>query len=314
MVRIRDSVIVVTGASSGIGRATALALARRHARTVLVARDAAALAEVADESAALGGEALVAALDVTDAAAVEDAASRAIDCFGRLDGWVNAASVTAFGPFLDIPLDDFRRVLDVNLMGYVHGCRAALPRMIERGQGVVVNLSSVLGVIAQPYGAPYVMSKFGLRGLGVTLRQELRLAGVRGVEVCTVLPAAIDTPIWRDAANRTGRRVRPLPPVHTPERVARIVVNQLRRPRREVVAGGLVARAFVLQHKVMPGTAERLLALGMDRLSLSEQPQPGTSGNLYRPPDRPRTVRGGGRGELRRAAARAAAGLVRRDR
>ncbi|WP_049803468.1 SDR family NAD(P)-dependent oxidoreductase [Pseudonocardia dioxanivorans] len=143
-----------------------------------------------------------------------------------------------FGAFLDVPLADVRRVLDVDLMGYVHGCRAVLPHMLERGHGVIVNVSSVLGVIALPYGAAYSMAKFGVRALGVSLRQELRTSGASGVRVATVLPAAIDTPIWRDAGNCTGTRLRLSPPTYTPERVARIVVDQLRVPRRGVVAGG----------------------------------------------------------------------------
>jgi NAD(P)-dependent dehydrogenase (short-subunit alcohol dehydrogenase family) len=297
--RIKGCVTVVTGASSGIGRATALALARRGARLVLVARDAEALGEVAVECTSLGATAAVVPADVTDAAAVDRAAEIAVERFGRLDAWVNAAAVIAFGSFLDVPLADTRRVLDVNVMGAVHGCRAALPRMIERNRGVVVTVSSILGVIAQPYGSSYAMSKFALRGLGGSLREELRLAGVRGVKVCTVLPAAIDTPIWRDAANHTGRRPRAIPPVYAPERVARIIVDQIRFPRREVVAGGLLGRALLAQYKVSPGSAERLLARDVKHLGFAREPVPTSSGNLYRPSPGPRGIHGGWHGRRR---------------
>lgn len=309
--------MVVTGASSGIGRATAGALAARGARVVLVARDADALQDVADGCAAAGAQAVVAPADVSDADAVEAAAERAVERFGRIDAWVNAASVTQFGSLLDTPLADVRRVLEVNTMGCVHGCRAALPRMIAQRRGVVVNVSSILGVIAQPRGAAYTMSKFAIRGLGMSLRQELRLDGVRGVHVATVLPAAIDTPIFADGANHSGRRARAIPPVYTPERVAKVVLGQIRFPRREVVAGGLLGRVFVAQHSVAPGLTERILADEFARVGLAE---PGTaaatSGNLYEPAPAPRTVHGGwdgaGRERRRRAvglAAAAAAGL-----
>ncbi|MEJ3653088.1 SDR family oxidoreductase [Actinomycetes bacterium KLBMP 9759] len=319
--RIDSSVVVITGATSGIGRATASELARLGARLVLVARDGDGLAEVAAECAELGGRPLVAAVDVVDAEAVDAVAERAVRHHGRLDAWVNAASVMVFGAFQDIPLADIRRVLDVDLMGYVHGCRAALPRMIEQGGGIIVNVSSILGVVAAPYASAYTMAKFAVRGLGSSLRQELRLAGA-GVHVCTVLPAAIDTPIFANAANHSGRAARAIPPVYTPERVAATIVGVLRRPRREVVAGGLLGRLFVWQHRAWPASAERLLAEDMDRLCLSRtEPAAPTSGNLYRPT--PGRIHGGWRAAAREriraavallAVTTAAAALARRQR
>ncbi len=303
--RIENSVIVVTGASSGIGRATAVELARRGAKLVLVGRREHALAEVAREC---GGEGvLVAPADVSDAAAVERVAERAVAEFGRIDGWVNNAAVTMFGRLVDVPLDDVRRLLDVNIMGQVHGARAALPRMIAQGSGVLVNVSSILGVIAQPYGSAYTMSKFAVRGLTFSLRQELRLTGVKGVHVTTVLPAAIDTPVYASAANHTGRRISPPPPVYRAERVAATIVAQLRHPRREVVSGGLLGRLFVLQHKVAPQLTERMLGREVDlTLTRSEPPVPATSGILHEPAPGPSPVDGGWHG-LRRERVRTAA-------
>jgi short-subunit dehydrogenase len=298
--QIRGSVVVVTGASSGIGRATALELAARGARPVLLARDREALEQMAAECAALGAEALVTPADVSAVDAVEAAARHTLERFGRIDAWVNAASVTMFGAFLDLPLEDIRRVLEINVMGCVHGCRAALPPMIEQRSGVVVNVASILGVVAQPLGSAYTMSKFAIRGLGTCLRQELRLAGTPGVHVCTVLPAAIDTPIFSDAANHSGRRVRAIPPVYAPERVARIIINQIRRPRREVIAGGMLGRAFVLHHTLTPALAERMMAEDVDRFCLSRtETAPDSTGNLYRPGPGPRRVHGGWHGRQR---------------
>jgi NAD(P)-dependent dehydrogenase (short-subunit alcohol dehydrogenase family) len=243
---------------------------------------------------------LVAPADVADAAAGGAGAERAVAEFGRIDGWVNNAAVTMFGRLVDVPLDDVRRLLDVNLMGQVHGARAALPRMIAQGSGVLVNVSSILGVIAQPYGSAYTMSKFAVRGLTFSLRQELRLSGVRGVHVSTVLPAAIDTPVYASAANHSGRRISPPPPVYRPERVVAAIVSQLRRPRREVVSGGLLGRLFVLQHKLAPGTTEYLLGRDVDlSLTRSDPPVPGTSGILYEPAPGPTPVHGGWHGRRR---------------
>jgi short-subunit dehydrogenase len=322
-VRIDGSVVVVTGASSGIGRATALALAREGALVVLLARRAEALEQVAAECReaaqnrvwAEHGSTLVVPVDVTDPDAVERAAVAAVQRFGRIDGWVNCAGVMMFGSLLETPLADLRRVLDVNIMGYVHGTRVALSRFAAQGSGVLVNLSSLLGRIAQPYGTAYTMSKFAVRALGVAVRAELRLAGVRGVSVCTVLPAAIDTPIYAAAANHSGRVPHPPPPVYRPERVALVVLEALRRPRPEVVAGGLLGRAFVLLHAVAPRLAERILAIDVDRsLRRSDGAVPPTSGSLHLPGAAPAAVHGGWDGarreRRRRAATLAAAGVL----
>jgi short-subunit dehydrogenase len=178
--------------------------------------------------------------------------------------------------------------------------------MIERGHGVIVNVSSILGVIALPYGAAYTMAKFALRGLGVSLRQELRTSGVSGVDVVTVLPGGVDTPIWRAAGNRTGRSPRVAPPTYDPERVARIVAGQLRRPRREVVAGGPLTRLLLWQHAVLPGSAERLLAEEVARYALAGEPAAPGPGNLHETPATTRRVHGGWNGPGRERARRRA--------
>jgi len=309
---IEGAVVVVTGASSGIGRATALALAERGARPVLVARRVGELDAVAAQCGQRGAAALVVPADVTDPAAVDRVVERACERFGRIDGWVNSAAVTGFAPLLDMPLDQIERIMAVNVMGTVHGARAVLPVMIEQGSGVLVNLSSLLGVVAPPLAGAYAMSKFAVRGLGVTLREELRMAGARGVRVATVLPAAIDTPIYAAAANHTGRRPHPPPPVYSVDRAARTVLKALRRPRTELIAGGLLGRAFALQHAVTPRLAERMMALDM-RFALRRPDDAGaTAGALFEPAAAPGAVDGGFGGpakeRMRRAAATAAVG------
>lgn len=303
--RIRDRVVVVTGASSGIGRATALTFADHGCALALAARREGALSQVAQQCQARGGQALVVPTDVSDAEAVQELARRAVAAYGRIDVWVNDAALTVFGPFQEVPLQDFRRVLDVNVMGYVHGARAALPLMRDQGHGVLINVSSVVGVVSQPYTQAYGMAKFAIRALSASLRQELWLDGARGVRVCTVLPAVIDTPLFDHAANYTGREVVAMPPVYTPDRVAGTVLGVVRRPRREVVTGP--GRGLLALSKLAPGVTEKLLAWQVNRSHLSRNhPAPATSGNLYEPAAGTGSVTGRWHGGRRTAIRRAA--------
>ncbi len=303
--RVRDSVVVVTGASSGIGRATAVAFAANGAAVVLAARRAEALDEVTRECAAAGGSALAVPTDVTSADDVQELARRALARFGRIDVWVNCAAVTAFAPFQEIPLADFRRILDVNIMGYVHGARAALPHLRDQGKGVLVNVSSIVSAVPQPYTHAYSMSKAAVRVLSASLRQELRLDGAKQVKVCTVLPATIDTPFFEHTANYTGRKAKAMPPVYSAERVAKTIVNLVRVPRREVIVGPM-GRNLVMQAKLAPGLTERLMAIQVDKAHLYRtRPAPATDGNLFEPAPGTGSVSGGWHGKRRTAVRRA---------
>ena len=209
--KLDDAVVVVTGASSGIGRAAAVAFAERTDAVVLAARRRDALEEVAKECADRGARTLVVPTDASDHEQMQALAQRAIETFGRIDVWVNNAAVTMFARIEDAPMDQYRRVIETNLLGYVHGARAALPVFRAQGQGVLVNVGSVVSRVPETGTSAYVVSKWGI--LGLTECLQLETADAKDIHVTAVLPASTDTPLFHNAANHTGHAIQPIPPV-----------------------------------------------------------------------------------------------------
>ena len=308
-----SQVVVVTGASSGIGRATAIRFASEGASLVLAARRAEALATVVAECEHAGGTAIAVPTDVSDEGAVDALAALAVSEFGGIDVWVNDAAVSVFAPLVEAPIDDVRRVLDVNVLGTVYGARAAVREMLRQGKGVLINVSSVVGEVPQPYTAPYGMSKAAVRALGSSLRSELALQKAKRVHVVTVLPATIDTPFFAHPANYTGRRVLAMPPVYPPEAVAKVIVKAARRPKAEIAVGP-ISKAMVREHRRHPEAVEAQMAVQVDTMHLSRTDDaPATTGNLYEPPADPAdaAITGGWHGAGRsRGRVVAALGLV----
>lgn len=274
-------VVVITGASGGMGRAAALLFADRGARLVLAARGEQALREVASDCERRGGEALVVPTDVRDEQAMEHLARRAVDRFGRIDVWVEAAAGMIAGPFGAEPLDEIRHLVDTNIMGTVLGARMALNRFRSQGHGVLVIVASLLGIVTNPLAAVYSMSKFAARGLALNLRQAV--AAYPDVHVSLVVPGPVDTALFHRAANHTGRQLRAIPPAIAPERLAATIVRCAQRPRRQATAGA-VSRAVLAGHRLAPGLTEWAVARYSAPGLIRRTPEKDTTGWLFEPP------------------------------
>lgn len=282
MSELRNKVVVITGASSGIGRASALAFAAEGAVVVLAARRAEALDDVAAECQQSGADVLVIPTDVTDENAVIDLARQTVTRFGRIDVWVNNAAVAMFARLEDAPMELIRRVLDTNFFGYVHGARAAMPQFKKQGHGTLINVDSVTASAPQPYTSSYVASKYALRGFFECVRMELELDGLDEINICNVMPASIDTPLFQQAANLTGREPKAMDPVYPPEKVAGAIVRLAMRPQREIIVGA-AGKALAAQHALAPGMYEKTASRQIHRNHFQDELADPSEGNLFTP-------------------------------
>lgn len=232
---LKDQTIVITGASSGIGLATAQAAAKRGANVVLVARNEAVLDRIAQEINSKGGHAIVVAADVADAEAIENAAHAAVQRFGGIDTWVNDAGVGIVGRLEETSTEDAKRLFETNFWGAVNGCNAALRRMKEKG-GALINIGSVESEVAVPLQGIYAASKHALKGYTEALRVELAAEGAP-ISVTLIKPAAINTPFMHHARNYMEQEPKLPPPVYPPDEVAYAILHAAGHPRRDIIVG-----------------------------------------------------------------------------
>src|SRR5258706_1103249 len=238
--------VAITGESSGVGRAMARALGAAGAKGGLIARGIDGLNAAAAEIRQAGGEALVLPCDVSNAQQVEHAAQALMSAYGRIDVWINDAMVSVFSPASQMTPDEFRRVIEVNYLGTVHGTLAALRYMRHAGEGVIIQIGSALVYRSIPLQSAYCASKAAIRGFTDSLRCELIHARSR-VKVCMLQLPAVNTPQFEVVRTRLPRHPMPVPPIFQPEMAARAALHLARHPRREMWVGWPAARAIFAQ-------------------------------------------------------------------
>jgi len=276
-------VVVITGSSAGLGRAIAHGFAKRGARIGLIARNPEALNAAKEECEALGGQALVLPVDVSDAAAVDAAASRVEEEFGPIDIWVNDAMVSVFSPVKEMEASDYKRVTDVLYLGFVHGTLAALKRMLPRDRGTIIQIGSALAYRSIPLQSAYCACKHAINGFTDSLRCEL-YHDKSNVKVTTVQMPAMNTIQFDWVKNRMPNDTQPVPPIFEPELTAEVVVAAgfARNPRREYWVGSPTIMAIVGQ-KFIPGILDRYLGrTGYKSQQIPNEPRdPNAPNNLY---------------------------------
>ena len=277
-------VVVITGASSGIGRCTAALFGQHGWRVGLIARSAENLDATRKDVVAAGGTAAVAIADVADSAALERAAADIEGELGPIDVWINNAGVSVYGKFMDITEDEFRTVTETNYLGTVNGTRVALRRMLPRNQGTVVQILSAISYRGVPLQSPYSGSKYALRGFTEALRADLANDG-SAVHVTMVHPPAVNTPFYNHATSHMPKPVRPPPPVYQPELVADAIYLAATTRRREVKVTGSTL-GFAVVNKVAPGLLD--FFAGKFGVTAQQSDQGGAVQGARPEPERPR--------------------------
>lgn len=296
---LNEQVIVITGASSGIGLATAKLAARRGAQVVLVSRDEEDLARAVREIQERGASAVHFVADVADQAAMQRVARDVVVQFGRIDTWINNAGVTVYGLIEEVPTEDARRLFETNYWGVVNGSLAALPHL-RSGGGALINLGSVLSDTGYPLQGHYTASKHAVKGFTDSLRLEVEKSGA---PVCITLiqPAAIDTPYPEHAKNHLGFEAKHMPPVYAPEVVAKAILHCAERPERNVLVGGS-GKVFSTSEKFAPRLFDRMKEATSFHGQLTDRPAR-TEDTLFHPRPDDGRVRGGHPGHVMKTSA-----------
>lgn len=277
---IDEQVVVLVGATSGIGRETAQHFARRGAQVVIAGRDQTAVNRVVDEIRAQGGEATGVVADVTDYDQMRALVDAAVQTYGRIDTWVHLAAVSLYSRFEDTRPDEFRRVVEVNLLGQMYGALAALPHLKREGRGALIHVSSIESQRSFPYQSAYAASKHGIPGFLDSLRVELRDEGMP-ISVTNIMPGSINTPLFSKALTRMGVKPKPYPPVYEPEVVSQTIIYAATHPVRELYVGG-AARSFGMMQRAVPKYTDQMIAVtGFEGQRTDVMKGPEAPHNLY---------------------------------
>lgn len=279
---VKEQVVVVCGASSGIGRETAKRFARAGAKVVVAARGDEGLESLAEEIRAEGGEVLVAPADVTNPVSMHDLAATAVAQYGRIDTWAHVAGVSVYGYFTDIPAAEFARVIETDLLGVAHGAKAAIPHLQRDGGGTFIAVSSVLARRSVPLMSAYCAAKHGVDGFLESLRLELRHQNIP-VNVVQILPSTINTPFFRTARTHMGEKPMGPPPFYPASDVATSIVYVAKHPVRDLTVGG-AGKGIVAMQRLSPGLFDRLMMPAIVRGIKSREPKDADAPhNLYAP-------------------------------
>lgn len=256
---INQQVVAVVGASSGIGRESALQFAKRGAKVAIAARSESGLQSLVEEIQSFGGEAIAVVADVADFEQVKAIASQTVATYGRLDTWVHLAATGILSPFENITPEEFHRVIDVNLMGQVYGAMAALPHLKREGRGALIHVSSMEGRRSLPLQSPYSAAKHGIEGFLESLRVELMHEAIP-ISVTSILPAVINTPYYDKVRTKLGVKPTGIPPYYDPRLVADAILYVAEHPTRDFIVGD-VGRILDVLQRLSPSLVDNLLLL-----------------------------------------------------
>ena len=277
---INQQVVSVAGASSGIGRVTALEFARRGAKVVVSARSESKLKSLVEEIRGFGGEATFYVADVEIFEQVKAIADKTVEVYGRLDTWVHVSAIGIFATFDNTTPEEFKHVIDVDLMGQVYGAMAALPHLKREGRGALIHVSSMEGRRSLPYQSAYSAAKHGVEGFIEAMRLELQHEKWP-ISVTSVKPAVINTPFWNNGLTKLGVKPSGIPPYYDPKLVADAILYVAEHPTRDFLVGD-VAKILDVVQRVSPSLVDSLLLLvGFDLLRSSEAKSEDAANNFY---------------------------------
>ncbi|PSB26703.1 SDR family oxidoreductase [Stenomitos frigidus] len=280
--RIEQQVVAIVGASSGIGREAALRFAARGAKVVVAARSEPGLASLVNEIHQLGGDATAITADVSEYEQVKVIADKTVATYGRLDTWVHSSATAIVAPFEQVTPEEFKRVIDVTLMGQVYGAMVALPHLKREGQGALIHISSMEGRRALPLQSSYSSAKHGVEGFLESLRVELQHEG-SAVSVTSIKPAVINTPFYNNALTKLGVKPTGLPPYYAPSLVTDAVLYTAEHPTRDFIVGDVGKILDILQ-RLSPALVDSFLVLaGFQGQQTNELKSADAPNNLYEP-------------------------------